>query len=48
MYNVIFHIQLALNYLKYDKKVPEPYKNKLYKILTEALKEAEKQKEEWK
>lgn len=39
---------MALQYLKYEKKVPEPYKEKLYKILSEALKEAEKQKEEWK
>ena len=48
MYQVIFHIKMALNYLKRDKKVPEKYKAKLYNLLTEALKDAEKQKEEWK
>ena len=48
MYNVCFHIQLALNYLKYDKKVPEKYRNELYKKLEALLKESQQILEEWK
>ena len=48
MHDVIFHIKIALQYLKYAKKVPDKYKEKTKELLEEALKEAETQKAEWK
>lgn len=48
MWNVIFHLKLCLNYLKYDKKVPEKYRNELYKKIEALLKESQKILEEWK
>lgn len=48
MYQVIFHIKLCLNYLKYDKKVPEKYKDILYVKIETLLKECQQILEEWK
>ena len=39
---------MALNYLKYEKKVPEKYRDELYKEIEALLKKAEALKEEWK
>lgn len=47
MYQVLFHIKMAKNYLKYDKKIPELIKNRLYKLLDELLEMAEKAKQEY-
>ena len=47
MYQVLFHLKMALNYLKRDKKVSETKKNILYKELEELLHKAEKLKEEF-
>lgn len=48
MYQVIFHLKMALQYLKYDKKVPEKHKKQLYIDIETLLKRAEALKEEWK